>query len=210
MLSKIKYVDEDGSSTVVEPPLTSRVHNIKLNIVYITNYSRMIESTPVICLLNNEGVKDAIVRYQFSRLECFSRLDKMDTWQIATYEVQDNLDYPDDPDDQYFQKCNCKLLDCKTIDMNPLYLHSQSLIVLGSSKPAFPEIFARVYKAFDTKDNNILLECCNEYNDLVKANGYLETENQKLRMQLAELKIKNTNDKLFLTKLRDDLDNLML
>lgn len=33
MLSKIKYVDEDGSSTVVEPPLTSRVHNIKLNIV---------------------------------------------------------------------------------------------------------------------------------------------------------------------------------
>lgn len=35
MLSKIKYVEDDGSSTVVEPPLTSRVHTekLKLNIV---------------------------------------------------------------------------------------------------------------------------------------------------------------------------------
>jgi hypothetical protein len=182
-----------GLSTLINSIVNKDQITFQLNIIYISNYSRIMESTPVICKLNNEGEKDLIIRYQFSKLEHFNG-----KWWIETYEAKDNIDYPDDP---IYQANKIILLEREELEEAP----STTMIDLHIPRIPFPSIFARVYKAFDTKDNEALIECSSEYGNLIANFQKLEKENLELRNKILLLERENRDKKKFLEQVKDDI-----
>jgi hypothetical protein len=70
-------------------------------------------------------------------------------------------------------------------------LTSEKLNIMNENKDYvttnFPCLFPKVYKAFDTKDEDLLLECSNEYKQIIDENKILKNENNKLLDQYETL-----------------------
>jgi Na+-translocating ferredoxin:NAD+ oxidoreductase RNF subunit RnfB len=153
----------------------------------------MLESTDVICTLHKDGEINSIVRYQFSMVEKTSS-----EWIFKTLEVSDNMEYPGD---SMHQKNNVIVLEEENIPMN-----SKELIYLDSNaRMGFPELFTRIYKAFDTKDEALFEECCNDYNQIIIRNAKLEKENAKLNFELMKLRYRDNEQNTFLENLYERL-----
>ena len=182
-----------GLSTLINAIINRDQIKFRLNIVYITNYARMLESTDVICTLHKDGEINSIVRYQFSMVEKTSS-----EWIFKTLEVSDNMEYPGD---SMHQKNNVIVLEEEIIPMN-----SKELIYLDSNaRMGFPELFTRIYKAFDTKDEALFEECCNDYNQIIIRNAKLEKENAKLNFELIKLRYRDNEQNVFLENLYERL-----
>ncbi len=182
-----------GLSTLINAIVNRDQIKFRLNVIYITNKARMLESTNVICTLHKDGELNAIVRYQFSMVET-----SKSGWIFKSLEVSDNMDYPGD---SMHQKNNVSILEEEIIPME-----SKELIYLDSNtRIGFPELFTRIYKAFDTKDEALFEECCNDYNQIIIRNATLEKENAKLYSELMELRYRDNEQNLFLENLHDQL-----
>jgi len=182
-----------GLSTLINAIINRDQIQFRLNIVYITNRARMLESTNVICTLHKDGEANSIVRYQFSCVE-----KQGNDWCFRMLEVADNMDYPGD---STYQKNNVIILEEEIISMD-----SQELVYLdNSSRKTFPELFPRIYKAFDTKDEDLFEECCSDYNKLITQNARLEKENAKLNAEMIELRYRANELNKFLENIQNQL-----
>jgi len=182
-----------GLSTLINAIVNRDQIKFRLNVIYITNRARMLESSDVICTLHKDGEINSIVRYQFSMVETSNS-----GWIFKTLEVSDNMDYPGD---SMHQKNNVIILEEETIPMD-----SQELIYLDSNtRVGFPELFTRIYKAFDTKDEALFEECCNDYNNIMLRNAKFEKENAKMHAELMELRYSDNKQQVFLENLQHQL-----
>ena len=182
-----------GLSTLINAIINRDQIKFRLNIVYITNYARMLESTNVDCTLHKDGDINAIVQYQFSMVE-----KTASEWIFKTLEVSDNMEYPGDC---MHQKNNVVVLEEEIIPRNSQefeYIDCRSSIRV-------PELFTRIYKAFDTKNEELFKECCNDYNQIIIRNARLEKDNSKLHSEFMELKYRENEQHKFLENLQDQL-----
>ena len=183
-----------GLSTLINAIVNRDQIKFRLNVIYITNRTRMLESSDVICTLHKDGEINSIVRYQFSLVETSNS-----GWIFKTLEVSDNMDYPAD---SAHQKNNVIILEEEIIPMD-----SQELIYLdGNTRAGFPELFTSIYKAFDTKDEALFEECCNDYNHIILRNAKLEKENAKMHAELMELRYRDNEKHIFLENLQRQLE----
>jgi len=182
-----------GLSTLINAIINRDQIKFRLNVVYITNKVRMLESTNVICTINKDGEANSIVRYQFTMIE-----KGKTEWIFRMLEVADNMDYPGN---SVHQKNNVIVLEEEIISMD-----SQELVYLDNSLGLrFPELFTRIYRAFDTKDEDLFEECCNDYIQIINRNARLEKECARLNAELMELRYRENAKNQFLEKLYDEL-----
>lgn len=184
-----------GLSTLINAIINKDQIQFRLNIIYITTHARMLESTDVICTLHRDGEANSIVRYQFSIVENTS-----DAWIFKTLEIEDNMDYPND---SIYQKDKVIILEENIIPMTTqdlVFLHNPSL-----TYSRVPELFTRIYKSFDTKDEDLFEECCIDYNKLLARNAKLEKDNTKLQEDLLDLRRQANTQIKFLENLQKEL-----
>lgn len=185
-----------GLSTLMNAIVNRDQIRFQLNIVYITSHSRILESTDVICTLHKDGETNSIVRYQFSSIE-----KRKGDWCFTTLEVADNMDYPDN---SAYQNNNVIILEEEVIP-----IESQELVYLNScTRIHFPELFPRIYKAFDTKDEDLLEECCSDYNRLLVRNARLENENARLIAEVMSARYRIGEVNKFIETLQSQLAQL--
>lgn len=172
-----------GLSTLVNTIANQEEVTFQLNIIYITSHSRMLESLPFTITIFPQSSTTPTIVYRFSQFEpAYQR--------IRTYEISDSQPVPD-----------ARIISEYSIDQQ-----NQMPI---TKRPGLPSIFPRVYKAFDTRDNDELLECCNEYKNLVDTNVRLEHDNWELRRQNEELQKANTTGQAFLLHLQGQINTVL-
>jgi hypothetical protein len=177
-----------GLSTMVNSIANNEEISFQLNIIYITNYSRMVESLPFCLTIYPQSGTTSNIVYRFSQFERFSH-------KIRTYEIIDNT--------------STSLENKPVARIVKEYLIDQQNQTPISKRPGLPNLFPRVYKAFDTRDSDELLECCNEYKTLTDTNKLLEYQNWELRREIEELKTANATGQAFLLHLQGQINTVL-
>lgn len=190
-----------GLSTLINMIVNNDQIKFRVNIIYITNRARMLESSDLLCTIRKDGEVNAIVRYEFSIIDNITDNITDNTtsgWIFRTLEVADNMDFPCN---SMYQKNNVVVLDEEIISAD-----SNELIYLDSaSNIGVPELFTKVYKAFDTKDEDLFQECCHHYQQIINHKAKLEHENAKMSTELIELRHRANTQQTFLEGLIEKL-----
>jgi hypothetical protein len=190
------YVSLDpgfGLSTLISSIAYNDSIKFKLNIIYITNHSRMLESSDVICLIPADKTMAKVI-YQFSTIKQIGN-----QLLVNTYESNDNLELPDYI---YNENNEPKII-------NSYYLELENNLLYSENNLQFPNLFTIIYKAFDTKDNDLLQECCNVFSQILHENEKYKNENHNLKLELEKLQNNNEKQYKILSKIFNQINDVM-
>lgn len=199
-----------GLSTMINSILNQDQITFRLNLIYVTNRARMLESSDVIISLHKDGCKDAVVRYLFSiveKLSASASANGGDVWLFRTLEISDNMDFPE------YRNHQSGVEPIVIIDEEKIDLKTNEIAMvnsIGNFGVLFPAVFSKVYKAFDTRDNDLFMECCQEYGTLLRSNFKLEKDNGELYLEVDKLREQNARMQCLLEKICNDINEFRL